>query len=82
MKIKLNKDKRIGKVLYLVEGEKDEVDLLKLIYKDILKYNIVYYNKTNNVAIKERVSNDLFSVVYIVPMENSAIWKSNLQRII
>lgn len=82
MKIKLIKDKRIGKVLYLVEGEKDEVDLLKLIYKDILKYNIVYYNKTNNAAIKERVSNDLFSVVYIVPMENSAIWKSNLQRII
>lgn len=75
MKIKLNKDKRIGKVLYLVEGEKDEVDLLKLIYKDILKYNIVYYNKANNVAIKERVSNDLFSVVYIVPMENSAISK-------
>ena len=75
MKIKLNKDKRIGKVLYLVEGEKDEVDLLKLIYKDILKYNIVYYNKTNNAAIKEKVSNDLFSVIYIVPMENSAISK-------
>ena len=41
--------------------------------KDILKYNIVYYNKTNNVAIKEKVSNDLFSVV--VPKAVASVLK-------
>lgn len=36
--INLNINKNIGKVLYIVEGERREINLLSIIFKDILKY--------------------------------------------
>lgn len=37
-KIKLNKSKNIGKVIYIVEGERREINLLTIIFKRILGY--------------------------------------------
>ena len=37
-KIKLNKNKNIGKVIYIVEGERREINLLTIIFKRILGY--------------------------------------------
>lgn len=37
-KIKLNKSKNIGKVIYIVEWERREINLLTIIFKRILGY--------------------------------------------
>lgn len=36
--IKLNINKNIGKVLYIVEGERREINLFRIIFRDILEY--------------------------------------------
>ena len=40
-KFKFNKDKNIGSVLYIVEGERREINLLGYMFKEILKYDEV-----------------------------------------
>ena len=36
--MKLNKNKRIGEVVFIVEGEKHEFNLIKRIFTDVLGY--------------------------------------------
>lgn len=45
--IKFNKNKNIGKVLYIVEGEKREINLLGMIFKKVLGYNEVITRSRN-----------------------------------
>ena len=40
MDIKLNKNKRIGKVLFIVEGEKTEFLILRKIFTSIFDYQL------------------------------------------
>ena len=40
-KFKFNRDKNIGAVVYIVEGEKRKINLLGHIFREILKYNEV-----------------------------------------
>ncbi|KEO83994.1 hypothetical protein [Tumebacillus flagellatus] len=72
MKISRNKDKNIGRVLFIVEGEKTEFWLLRRIFKDILDYQYEYkkrmgqYRKVNE---KEKIT----SSVCVVNAQSSAI---------
>lgn len=63
--IKLNKDKKIGKVLFIVEGLKDEVYILKKIFTSIFDYqyeskNRVGKYKPNN--LKDNPSSSIFVI--------------------
>lgn len=73
--MKLNPTKRIGKVLYLVEGDVDEVEILCHVFNKVLNYTVVSYDKRNdNVTCLVR-PDDKYSKVFIVPMKYSAISK-------
>lgn len=44
--MKINKDKHIGRVLFIVEGSRNEFNLMRKIFCDILKYE--YIEKRRN----------------------------------
>ena len=73
--MKLNPNKRIGKVLYLVEGDVDEVDLLRHVFGSVFKYTVVSYDKRGDSVTCLFNPNDKYSKVFIVPMKYSAISK-------
>lgn len=75
MKVQLNKNKRIGKVIYFVEGDEDEVSLIKQIFSTIFNYSVVTFDKRNNSFTKLIKKDDKYSTVFIVPMKYSAINK-------
>ncbi len=73
MKATINKDKRIGKVIFLVEGDVDEVEIIKHIFYDVLNYTIHLYDKRINKWTCLKNNKDKFSNVYIAPMQTPAI---------
>ncbi len=73
--MKLKPNKRIGKVLYLVEGDVDEVLILRHIFSDVLHYSVVTYDKRNDNVTYLFNPNDKYSKAFIVPMKYSAISK-------
>lgn len=75
LSMKLNPNKRIGKVLYLVEGDVDEVRILEHVFNKVLNYSIVSYDKRNDGVTCLIKPNDKYSRVFIVPMKYSAISK-------
>lgn len=73
--MKLNKDKSIGEVVFIVEGEVGEQELIKKIFEKILDYNIYFYDKKNEEIIELHSKNNKYSKVFIIPAEYSAICK-------
>ena len=69
------KNKRIGRVLYLVEGDVDEVVLLEHIFNCLLGYHTVSYDKRIDEVKCLEADNDPYSKVFIVPMKYSAVSK-------
>lgn len=73
-KFKLNKDKNIGSVLYIVEGERREINLLGYIFKEILKYDeVIGIDRTGNERIKYISKENKNSKVFIINSEQSNI---------
>ena len=75
LSMKLNPTKRIGKVLYLVEGDVDEVKILGHVFSKVLNYSVVTYDKRNDNVTCLINPNDKYSKVFIVPMKYSAVSK-------
>ena len=73
--MRINPTKRIGKVLYLVEGDVDEVKLLERVFHKVLNYSVVSYDKRGDSVSCLINPNDKYSRVFIVPMRYSAISK-------
>ena len=73
MKVKINTDKKIGKVIYVVEGDVDEVKIITKIYNELFGYSVVSYNKKNNYLTMLKSDKDKYSRVYIIPSEHSSI---------
>lgn len=73
MKIKINNNKNIGKVIYVVEGVKDEPTLITYIFNKLFNYSVIKYNKNNNTITKLINENNKYSKVYIIPAKYSAI---------
>lgn len=69
---KINYSKNIGKVLYIVEGEKTEINVLLKVFKYILGYNVVY-KKRNNTSFKLQSVKNPNSVIYILNSRTSNI---------
>lgn len=76
-KIKFNIDKNIGRVLYIVEGQKREINLLGYIFKNILKYKETHgLDREGNERVKYVSEQNENSKIFIVNSE-----KSNIQSI-
>lgn len=62
--MKFNKDKNIGRVLFIVEGSKTEFSILKRIFCDILKYNYIAKKRNRlNTFVKENNSKSYVAVI-------------------
>lgn len=74
-KITLNKNKRIGKVLFIVEGEKTEPMFLRLIFTQIFNFKFVriYRDETKKPYLKLESSVDPNSCVFVINAEDSNI---------
>ncbi len=73
-KFKFNKDKNIGSVLYIVEGERREINLLGYIFKEILKYDeVIGIDRTGNERIKYISKENKNSKIFIINSEQSNI---------
>ena len=54
--MKFNKDKNIGRVLFIVEGSKTEFSILKRIFCNILKYNYIAKKRNRlNTFVKDEL---------------------------
>lgn len=73
--MKLNPTKRIGKVLYLVEGDVDEIKILGHVFSKVLNYTVITYDKRDDTVTCLVKPDDKYSKVFIVPMKYSAISK-------
>lgn len=73
--MRINPTKRIGKVLYMVEGDVDEAKLLEHVFHKVLNYSVVSYDKRGDSVSCLINPNDKYSRVFIVPMRYSAISK-------
>ena len=60
--VKLNDSKSVGSVIYVVEGDRDEVNILKHIYYDILKYDVITYNKNEDIIYEFKNSINIYSI--------------------
>ncbi len=75
-KVKFNVNKNIGSVLYIVEGERREINLLGYLFKNILHYERIYgvdREGRERIYVSEQNENSKISII------NSE--KSNIQSI-
>ncbi len=70
--LQIVKNKRIGRVIFVVEGSKTEILLLKVIFMNILGYSYVSHNRSN-IDFKFIDPKDKNSVVYVFNSRNSNI---------
>lgn len=70
--LKINKNKCIGTIVIVVEGEDDEFRLLKHIYTNVLNYSYISM-KRNKVMKHEFVSKDKRNTVIVANTESSSI---------
>lgn len=70
--LKFNKDKKIGTVVIIVEGEQDEFTLLKHIFTQVLDYSYRYIKK-NKILHDEYKLEDKKNTVIIANTRNSNI---------
>lgn len=69
--MKLNKDKNIGRVLFIVEGSQTEFSILKRIFCNLLGYD--YIEKRRNRPTYFASTSDRFSRVGVVNTQESNI---------
>ena len=73
MKLRLAQSRRIGRVIFFVEGPVDEPGLLRHIFHNVLKYDSVVYDQRDG-SIQEYIKKgDPYSKVFVVSMPSSAI---------
>lgn len=65
MKIVINKDKRIGEVIFVVEGRDDEPQIIKNIFSKVFNYSVYRTNKNGDI-IELRTSSQKYNKVIIV----------------
>lgn len=73
MNIVLNKNKKIGQVVYIVEGERKEFTLLNQIFTNILDYSFIEAKSVENVKYTYRSKSDRNSNVCVIKSMSSNI---------
>ncbi len=86
-KMKINKDKRIGRVLFIVEGSHYEFVLLKRIFCNILGFSYIEKDGTRRITIsvKKMRTQELPSSIHRKAISKilrimRLIWKTSLQN--
>lgn len=76
--MKINESKSIGSVIYIVEGDVDEANILSAIYTK-LGYSVIAYDKNKDVI---HLINDLnkYSRIFIIPAKFSAISRFDIEE--
>ncbi len=69
--MKINKEKRIGRVLFIVEGSRTEFSILKQIFCNLLGYS--YIEKRRNKPSRFINNNDRFSQIAVINTRESNI---------
>lgn len=67
----INPHKRIGSVIYVVEGEKTEPELIRHIYQNILGYNTLTVKDGEIMSLNK--SDDKYSFVYVITAKHPQI---------
>ena len=73
MNLRIEKNKRIGRVLFLVEGDEDEANLLEAIFCNALGYGLIRYDKRDGSVREYGKMDDPYSRVFVVPMPTPSI---------
>ena len=76
--MKINESKSIGSVIYIVEGDIDEANILSTIYTK-LGYSVITYDKNKDIIHLINDSNK-YSRVFIIPAEFSAISRFDIEE--
>lgn len=71
--LKINPKKKIGNVVIVVEGADYEFELLKQIFRNVLKYNYCEKRRTKSKVDEFTIKDDKFSKVYVINAKNSNI---------
>jgi hypothetical protein len=72
MNININKDKNIGRVLFIVEGLKTEFDIINKIFTKIFDYKYEKFDRLGRYC-KHNSKSQLHSSVFVINTENSSI---------
>ena len=73
-RFRFNLDKNIGKVLFIVEGDTREINLIASIFLNVLKYkNVVSINRNGKMKYKFFSENNINSQVVIINSKSSNI---------
>ena len=78
MKLRLNPNKSIGRVVFIVEGQKREFTLLEYLFTKLFDYSVIEYRKGKEPIEYYQSSSDFNSQIFVVNTENSNI--SSIQR--
>ena len=76
--LKVNKNKSIGEIVVVVEGESEEFKLLKHIFVDLFDYNYIPYKKSRGITDIMQSKTNKNSTVFVVNT-NSSSMKSLLE---
>lgn len=71
--IMINNNKRIGKVIFIVEGEETEPTLISHIFGTLFHFNVIISNKKGIYELKK--DDDKYSTIYIIQAEYPQINK-------
>ena len=47
----LHRNKSVGQVIYIVEGDRTEHELLEYVFTEILGYSVISYNRRNGIIL-------------------------------
>ncbi len=72
-RVVLNRNKSIGKVVFIVEGDKKEHTLLGYIFEKILDYSVVDIKRNNDPYIKYVSKINADSQVFVISSQSSNI---------
>lgn len=61
--IKINKEKNIGNVIYIVEGKKDEPRIIRNFYKDFLGYRVFQTNNNDDIKTLKKENNPYNKII-------------------
>jgi len=75
MKMTINDHKRIGNVIYIVEGDVDEPEMIINLFNQFLGYSIIKYSKITGKYTELINNKDKYSKVFIIPAKYSATKK-------
>ena len=70
MNLKINKEKNIGQVIYIFEGEEIESKLFNHIFGTFLDYSVISLDKANNEFLYTSKTNK-YSKVFLIPSKRS-----------